>query len=237
MVSFFFGDSFVGIFTLLKDKSVRVYKYKGSTLKGLTKRDNKNRNSILEVVNKYANINCCVFSFGQVDLHFSYYYKKVKEEKFMMKYMAEKYVEFIDGLPNCNNKILIGIYPSPVKDEDLYNQLVSYGIISKGTKLDSKYTKHSFRLNLFKKFNSLLKKECMKRKIVYVDIGDIVLDKKGVVKGIYKDPISKYNVHLLWEPLLPKILDKIKVCGIKKKYTIDLDKSLKKFIEEKKKLS
>ena len=41
------------------------------------------------------------------------------------------------------------------------------------------------------------------------------------------------NIHLLWEPLIPLILNKLK-CKIAKKYKIDLTTSLEKFQQEKK---
>lgn len=37
MSTFIFGDSFVGPFTLLDDKNIHIYKFKGATMKGITK--------------------------------------------------------------------------------------------------------------------------------------------------------------------------------------------------------
>ena len=73
MVSLYFGDSFIGIFKLIDDPNNHIHKYKGATMKGLLKEDNENRINIIKTINSYKNINCCIFSFGQVDLHFSYY--------------------------------------------------------------------------------------------------------------------------------------------------------------------
>lgn len=41
-----FGDSFVKIFNLCKNRGMSVYKYKGATMKGLTNPSNRNRKHI-----------------------------------------------------------------------------------------------------------------------------------------------------------------------------------------------
>lgn len=231
----FFGDSFINIFTLLNNKYYKIYKYKGASIKGLTKKDNKNRGNIINIINNYNKINCCIFSFGQVDIHFSYYYKKfVKKEKFTIKNMIIDYVDFISSFDNCENKIVIGIYPSAVNDEDVYGQLLNYGIINNDIEIDKYYFDHKFRHKLFSLFNDFLKNECIKRNIQYIDVGEIVLDKNNKVKEIYKDPISKYNIHLLWEPLIFKLLEKIKGCNIDTKNINKLEESLHKYIIDKK---
>jgi hypothetical protein len=48
-----FGDSFVKIFTSCLNKDVIVYKYKGATIKGLTKPENKNRIDIEKKIAEY----------------------------------------------------------------------------------------------------------------------------------------------------------------------------------------
>jgi hypothetical protein len=234
IMKLFFGDSFIGIFKLLKDKDMIVYKYKGASLKGLIKKDNTNRKDIINIVNT-NNIDCCIFSFGQVDLHFSYYYKKfVKKEKFMMKNMIYNYIKFIHELPNCKNKIVIGIYPSAVNDNDVYDQLLHYGIITNDIYIDNKHTTSNIRHNLYTKFNKYLEDACKIYNIEYIDIGNIVLNKKNNVKQVFIDPINKYNIHLLWEPLLPIIIKKINTCYIKNNYTHNLKNSLNKYVVNKK---
>ena len=141
MSTIVFGDSFVGPFSLIEDNNLSIFKFKGATMKGLGKQDNPNRHKIVEIVNNinrnvkrnvYHNA-CLIFNFGQVDLHFSYYYRKyVQDKNFMMDSIAKKYIEFISNL-NCNNcnKIVLAIYPSPINDENIFKVLLAYGILSK----------------------------------------------------------------------------------------------------------
>ena len=102
------GDSFCGIFTLMKPSAhVEVMKFKGGTLKGLTRYDNENRKKLLETVSKRS-YKCAIFNFGQVDLHFSIYNDVINKGKPMSKAeifrmykdMATHYVDFIGTLKN-----------------------------------------------------------------------------------------------------------------------------------------
>ena len=66
MSTYVFGDSFIGPFKLIADKNIKIYKFKGATLKGLTKENNENRIKIEDVVtqaNKKGVINCMIFIF------------------------------------------------------------------------------------------------------------------------------------------------------------------------------
>ena len=73
MTTLIFGDSFIGPFNLLADKNLRIYKFSGKTMKGITKKENKDREKIVNLVNNNKNTKCLIFNFGQVDLYFSYY--------------------------------------------------------------------------------------------------------------------------------------------------------------------
>jgi hypothetical protein len=86
MTTLIFGESFIGSFSLIKDNNLKLYKFKGATMKGLGKYDNKNR---------------------------------------------KKNNKFINSL-NCNNcnKIIFAVYPSPIIDENVFNVLLAYGILS-----------------------------------------------------------------------------------------------------------
>jgi hypothetical protein len=230
-----FGDSFIGIFKLLKNKNIKIYKYKGASMRGLLKEQNQNRKDIIKR-SAQKQVKCCIFSFGQVDLHFTYYYKRfIKKEKMVFENIAKSYVEFINSLNECENKIIIGVYPSAVLDENVRGQLLHYEIIDENTNVDDKYFDFNFRFNLYTKFNEQLKRECKKYNIEYIDVGKIVLGDDNKVKSKYIDPISPYNVHLIWETLLPKLVkkmcnDKLKLKCISK---CSLDKTLKGFIKEK----
>ena len=82
MKTLIFGDSFIGAFNLIESKNLKIYKFKGKTIKGLSKQEDKDRKKIINIVNQNKNIKCIVFNFGQVDLYFSYYYKKfIKNDK------------------------------------------------------------------------------------------------------------------------------------------------------------
>ena len=77
----FFGDSFVGCFSLLPPKpNLILKKFKGATAKGLTRDTNENRQFVLGTVARLYEkrarrpVNQAVFVFGNVDVHMSYYY-------------------------------------------------------------------------------------------------------------------------------------------------------------------
>ena len=148
MTTYIFGDSFIGPFKLIDNNNLHIYKFKGATMKGITKQDNENRIKILDIINKNKNIKCMIFNFGQVDLYFSYYYDKyIKNKKFMMKSIIKKYVEFISSIKcyNCN-KIILPVYPSTIKDKYVFDSLLNYGILSedKVNSLDKSEKKKSF---------------------------------------------------------------------------------------------
>ena len=128
-----FGDSFIGPFKLIKDKNIKIFKYKGATMKGITKINNENRLDILNQIKNNKKPKCIIFNFGQVDLYFSYYYKKFVEKKnFIMKSSINNYVEFIKNL-NCNdcNKIIINVYPTTLDDEYVFKALLNMELYQK----------------------------------------------------------------------------------------------------------
>jgi hypothetical protein len=242
MATLIFGDSFVGPFKLIRDRRVRVYKFKGATMKGLTKADNENRRTIQSAMSKTRNIKCAVFNFGQVDLYFSYYYKKfVKGERFMMADMVKRYVKFISEL-DCRNchKIVFGVYPSTIQDQHVFGCLLNYGIMQKDAirriseSEKKRVSKHAFRHTLYKKMNGLLQKECAIRHIEYIGFDDALLGDDRRLKKEFVNPVS-LSIHLLWEPLLPILLKKLKCCKIKHKFKVNLASSLQDFIRRKEK--
>lgn len=242
MTTLIFGDSFIGPFSLIKDNNLKLYKFKGATMKGLGKCDNENRKKIINTINKNKNMNCIIFNFGQVDLYFSYYYNKfINNKKFMMTSIIKKYVEFINSL-NCNNcnKIIFAVYPSPIIDENIFNVLLAYGILSNNVVNSisnsdkKKVSNFIFRYNMYLKFNNLLEKYCKLNKINFINLDSFLLDKNKKIKSKFLDPVSKFNIHLLWESLIPIILSQILCCKINKIYKINLKKSYNNFIKQKK---
>ena len=183
-----------------------------------------------------------IFIFGQVDFHLSYYYRRfVKHKKFMIENIVKRYIDFINEL-KCNNcnKIVFSVFPSPLRDENVFGALIVYKVlsiddinsISQSDK--NKVSSFAFRFNLYSKFNTLLEKYCKLYNINFISFDDHLLDNNKKVKSKFIDPISKYNIHLLWEPLIPIILDKILFCKISQKFKTNLETSLEEFIERKK---
>ena len=135
------GDSFCGIFTLIRSQSnVEVMKVKGGTMKGLSRYDNEGRVKLIEKLKRVPH-KCAIFNFGQVDLHFSFYHDLVKkgldrskDELFKhYKDMATHYVDFVASLKNVERKIVFAIYPSPIETSKVPRQLVLYHILEAET--------------------------------------------------------------------------------------------------------
>ena len=88
---------------------------------------------------------------------------------------------------------------------------------------------------MYKKFNNLLEKYSKIYNINYINLDDVLLNKKtNQIKQKFINPSSDVSIHLLWEPLIPLLVEKINICNIEKKYKINLEKSLKKYIINKK---
>ena len=71
---FFFGDSFVRLFGLVRHPDVSVQAFKGATCRGLGKEGNENRVEITRRLAAKPETKVAIFTFGNVDVHFSYYY-------------------------------------------------------------------------------------------------------------------------------------------------------------------
>ena len=130
-----------------------------------------------------------------------------------------------------------------LKDENVFNSLLNYGILSNNDiisikKIDIEKTSNfNFRYNMYKKFNNLLEKYSKIYNINYINLDDILLNKKtNKIKQKFINSSTDVSIHLLWEPLIPLLVKRIKICNIDKKYKINLEKSLKKYIINKKKL-
>ena len=70
----FFGDSFVRLFGLVRHPDVSVQAFKGATCRGLGKEGNENRVEITRRLAAKPETKVAIFTFGNVDVHFSYYY-------------------------------------------------------------------------------------------------------------------------------------------------------------------
>lgn len=207
------GDSFVGPFELFSKikKDIKVVKFKGATVKGVSKDDNENNKKIVKLIDEYGkNLDCIFFIFGNVDLHLSYYWTLIHNEKFDIENIINNYLKFIDKLNiNKNTKIFIfNVYPSPIGDIDVIEQLVHYGTFEKKNrnKIKGKINelresiKFENRFRRYKKFNDILREKC-KNKYYFVDMENFLINKNGKVKNKFLDQ-SKFNIHLLWQPQL-----------------------------------
>lgn len=146
-----------------------------------------------------------------MDYNFSCYYKLVREEPYEEEEILKKYFEWIDGL-KVNNKLVINIYPSPLRPETICGALVKYMILSKDQVIENRerilfefenqWKRQEKWTELFRKY----KKE-YKNRIQFVDLSNQILDKNNKVRKDYRD-INPYNIHLRWKKLIYDLKDK-----------------------------
>jgi hypothetical protein len=216
-----FGDSFARIFSLFKDTKFKIYGFKGATLKGLTKLNNENRNSIEKIIKKNKNIKYVIFSFGQVDLNLSFYYDIVKNNgnipksssEYYMEYI-NKYIEWISNLSGNFKRIIIAPYPSPLNSEFTINSLINYGSLTKEDvdkyRNQLELVASDFTRNVrYFEYLYCLENACKNNEIIYINLNKYILNDKLIIKDEFYD-ISKYNMHLRWSPLLPYIITEFK---------------------------
>jgi hypothetical protein len=207
-----FGDSFARIFSLFKETKFKIYGFKGATLKGLTKQSNQNRLAIEKIIKKTKNIKYVIFTFGQVDLNLSFYYDIVNNNgipKDNKQYITE-YVNWIQCLSQEFKSIILAPYPSPFNQEFTINSLINYGSLTQDdidkykTQIQlyaSDFTRH---VRYFEYLYNL-EQECKRNEIIYIHLNKYILDNNLEIKDEFRD-ISKYNMHLKWEPLIPCII-------------------------------
>lgn len=129
-----FGDSFIGPLKLFKHPRWIFIKFKGGTIKGLTKPDNENRTIITNTINKFIKgkrLNAVIFCFGTVDIQFSYYYSKLMNKPFNPGEIIDGYIQFIKSVVDPR-KYKVGVqlaYPSAVSEHNMLYQLEQYHIV------------------------------------------------------------------------------------------------------------
>ena len=129
-----FGDSFIGPLRLFKHPRWIFVKFKGGTMKGLTKPDNENRLIIANTIAKFVRgnrLNAVIFCFGTVDIQFSYYYSKLMNKPFAPTDIIDGYIKFIKSVVDPK-KVKVGVqlaYPSSVTEYNMLYQLEQYHIV------------------------------------------------------------------------------------------------------------
>ena len=251
----FFGDSFIRMFDLIRHDAVYVRGFKGASAKGLGRHDsdNDNRLQIARYMQQHADtLERCIFSFGSVDVHLSYYYKKyVLEQDIDLEDIARQYVAFVASLLSTTKTtttttsssssshyqsssslslvecIILGVYPSPLEDDDVAASLRSYGSlgVEQGARVAaSTDVQLQVRQERVQAFNRVLAEECERYnnnsindnnnnnkhrcRLVYIDCWKEMVD-KGTwrIREAYRD-VSDQNIHVVWETTILLWLDK-----------------------------
>lgn len=129
-----FGDSFIGPLKIFKHPRWIFVKFKGGTMKGLTKPDSENRQIIANTIAKFERgnrLNAVIFCFGTVDIQFSYYYSKLMNKPFTPGEIVDGYIKFIKSVVNPKKyKVAVQLaYPSAVAEHNMLFQLEQYHIV------------------------------------------------------------------------------------------------------------
>lgn len=205
-----FGDSFINLFNLIKDKKIYVKKIKGKTMKGISKLTDNDSIIIKKIINKYKNtVKAIILCFGSVDIHFSSYYNIYMNKYFDYKTIIDNYIKFIKSLTiNKNIKIFIlNPFINPVSPANYFNQLINYKIVENTEQNYKKlqpYLNKKFTLETYYNFTKYLNysiKQLNNDNIINFNINNLLIDKNNNILQKYKD-YSPYNIHLLYEPLL-----------------------------------
>lgn len=241
MVNYIFGDSFIGPFTLLEEEDyLKVHMHNKTTMKGITNKDNKIRNSIIDIIqtDKYK-ISNVLFGFGHIDLFFNHYKIFVNNGNHDIKKIVKRYIQFIDSLDiNNSNKYVLSLYPSTIKDEFVFDALKHYKVLTEeeinniSLEEQEHISSRQYRYDLYRKFNDLLKFYCKSYNIKFINLENYIMTNDNLLKSSFINTTNNLNIHLLWEPLIPIIVKSITF--INNNYKINLKDSQKKFLNFKK---
>ena len=218
----FFGDSFVRLFGLLEHRDITVRGFKGASAKGLCRDGNPNRMTILRQVTPQhpgaTPPDRVLLSFGNVDVHMSYYYTKYVKKAdgdddkpapavIDLPAVARAYVEFAASLP-VKHVHIIACYPSPLEEEYVCPSLECYGAITAGTEVSPDDITIASRQGRVQEFNRALQESCEKHGLYYEDAFTDLVDLDTLrVKESFQD-VSAYNIHLVWETTILMWLEK-----------------------------
>ena len=252
-----FGDSFVGLFTLINDDNLYIKKFKGKTIRGISKMDSEDYKILKNIIidkQKDNKINNIIFMFGQVDIFFSLYYlifiKKQYNIYDHLQETAENYIKMLLSLDMINNnkKIVFSIFPSLQEDKYAFYILFVYKILKPEElikifkKIPNEFINYvfsyKFRNTCRIYLNNMIKKLCEKNNIKYIDFDNILIDKKtNKINKKLNLLVSPVNIHPMFETIIDIYLSKLKFTNIKNKFYGDLDKTKKSyFVRNKEKI-
>ncbi|GAA5856298.1 hypothetical protein JCM8547_000858 [Rhodosporidiobolus lusitaniae] len=216
-----FGDSFAGVFSLLKSK-VRVHRFKGASGRGLN-----NPNSTLGVgpiivqqleLNKPSS---CLLQFGHCDFLNYLWQLKAKGpsaigpadwvEKIARDYTSFLATQVVPIAQRYGIKVYVAGVTPPIV-EDSYLELASQKYLEKEgvgllPPLSRAIHPHdlSTRAHMVKRLNSLLSTFCARYHCLnIVDISRFLVSSSEPrrVAAPFRDPVDPTNIHLVWESTL-----------------------------------
>ena len=246
MINLILGSSSCELFSLIKNNNILINKFKGANILGLIKPDNFLCLKINLIIEEYGSkLKKIIFAFGEVDIHFSYFYNLIikdidllTDKSLNFDIISKKYIEFIDSLKYYSNcpKVIIGPFPNTLLNEvEIYNRLILYGIIDKEKFPSFNCLNQSIVFNfnqknqvkVFEVFNKYLSKYCQQYNLKFIDLSPICFNKNGIIKKNLIHKYNKLNIHLNWEPLIKPLS---LACGLKNlKFKNSLKQTQKNF--------
>jgi hypothetical protein len=255
------GCSDAGMFSLTRDRSVRLLRISGATAKGLGQ-GNANSQRILKFVERQLNgsapIKSIIWIFGTVDVKFSAYYELCEKRKSSSKAInlrdlmincAVKYMEFVQEIHfNVKSRghrpkiIVLGVEPNGAPPSVVFQQCLKYGVLSDTEENVQRVTKAVRKCHpdlLRRSFNDKLKELCVFNSFEYIDIDEHILNQDGLddysmsmVKSEFADIVVNC-VHLNWETNLVLYVSKLREKGVCINISVDLHRTREKYIQEK----
>lgn len=183
---------------------VFIYIEVSTPIAGLVKQ-NKNYENIIKILNSTPT-KIGVFVFGEVDLAFYYFYKKYIQHKShvfnTIVSNLKKYVALIASLPNIEKKIIINIPPPFIATSKYIIALEHYINLPPNANIDTNDIKYSTRLKKCIDANIIIKDECEKYNIKFINSLPYMLDKKNQLHNIFILHHNRINVHGNFEYML-----------------------------------
>lgn len=202
------GDSFVR--PLSEDKNIIVRSFKGKSVTGLSKPDDKDFRQIEKLVSR-VRPSCLVLWFGMVDLNFVLPYRMVHGGcvKNFGTRTAAKLLDIARRLrKKCEKVVIMMPTYSPVQDGHVFDSLRVYGIITSGEEEKLKGWPEA-RKAYVDEFNQTILSARLPSGVSAIDLNAEVCE-GGDVGRDFQTP-SFTSVHIRWKYLLP-ILSRLLPC-------------------------